>query len=136
MQTKQRYTLGKSERLKSRKAIEQLFSGGKSFAVFPFKVIYGFENWQITPLCAAFSVSKRHFKKATDRNRVKRLMREAWRLQKNTLQNELSSQQQKLSVFLIYTGNTLPDYTLLFEKTAAILKKLQKLANEKTAAGT
>ncbi len=63
-------------------------------------------------------------------------MREAWRLQKNTLQNELSSQQQKLSVFLIYTGNTLPDYTLLFEKTAAILKKLQKLANEKTAAGT
>lgn len=93
MEQQQRYKLGKQARLKSRKAIDQLFKDGKSFTVFPFRVIYQFTKLPVSPdafqLQAGFSVSKRHFKKAVDRNRIKRLMREAYRLQKNELETNI-----------------------------------------------
>ena len=141
LEKKQKYTLGKNERLKSRKAIEQLFADGKSFSLFPFKII-----WKITAngqqsadnlfLQSAFSVSKRYFKKATDRNRVKRLMREAYRLQKNDLQNNLQQTNKQAVVFFLYVGNEIPGYELVKEKINAALKKLQKLINETPAANT
>jgi ribonuclease P protein component len=127
--TTQRYTLGKTERLKSRKIIEQLFKEGKSFSNFPFRVLYlsvkketGTDKNE--PLKCGFGVSTRHFKKAVHRNRVKRLLREAWRLQKNELQQLLESGQKQLAVFVIYTGNELPLYPLVYEKTGSILKRL------------
>jgi len=139
LEQKQRYTLGKNERLKSRKAIDELFISGKSFSMFPFKIIYN-TSWQIlhlTPetlhLQAAFSVSKRHFKKATERNRIKRLMREAWRLQKNDWQSSLQQSSKQVVVFIIYVGNELPGYKLVYEKINAALKKLQRITNEETA---
>ena len=93
MEQQQRYKLGKQARLKSRKVIDCLFKDGKSFTVFPFRVIYQFTKLPVTPdafqLQAGFSVSKRHFKKAVDRNRIKRLMREAYRLQKNELETNI-----------------------------------------------
>ena len=84
LQNQIRYTLGKEERLKSRKLIDQLFKEGKSFSSFPFRVV-----WKYLPsasdsfLKAGFTVSTKHFKKAVDRNRIRRLMKEAYRLQKN-----------------------------------------------------
>ena len=142
MEEKQRYTLGKNERLKSRKAIEQLFADGKSFSLFPFKIIYNTASLTLNlkpetlNLQSAFSVSKRYFKKATDRNRVKRLMREAYRLQKNDLQNNLQQNNKQAVVFFLYVGNEIPDYELVKEKINAALKKLQKLINETPAANT
>ncbi len=143
MEKKIRYTLGKNERLKSRKAIEQLFTSGKSFSVFPFRIIYvisttndGRQTTKETMLQAGFSVSSRNFKKAVDRNRIKRLMREAYRLQKNDLLQQVIAANKNLSVFFLYTGNEIPDYDLVFTKKAKALKQLQKLLNEDIAPNT
>lgn len=132
METKQRYTFKKVERLKSRKLIEQLFKEGKSFSAFPFRVIWLFTENRETPLQTGFTVSSRHFKRAVDRNRIKRLMREAYRLQKNDLLQVLIQQPKQLAVFIIYNGNELPEYEMVFEKTGSLLKRLIKIAHENT----
>lgn len=78
-----KFTLGKAERLKSKKLIERLFEEGSSLKVYPFKLIYlKTPHRSEFPVQATFSVPKRRFKKAVDRNRIKRLLREAYRLEK------------------------------------------------------
>lgn len=134
METGQRYKFGKNEKLKSRKQIEQLFKEGKSFSSFPLRVVYVFVENEPAALQAGFSVSTRYFKKAVDRNRIKRLMREAYRLQKNGLLNPVTGAAKKLNVFFIYTGNELPEYELVFEKMGTSIKRLQKITNENAAA--
>jgi ribonuclease P protein component len=141
LEKKVRYTLGKNERLKSRKAIDLLFKEGKSFSVFPFKIVWkATANEQQTTnngsLQAAVSVSKRYFKKATERNRIKRLMREAYRLQKNNLQDTLEQTNQQAVVFILYIGNEVPVYDVVKEKINAALKKLQKIIHEAPAANS
>jgi ribonuclease P protein component len=129
----ERYTLGKAERLKSRKLIDELFKSGRSFSNFPFRVIWLYDAVNASGLQAGFSVSARNFKKAADRNRVKRLMREAWRLQKNQLVKTLEENGNALSVFLIYTGNEIPVYSLVYEKMGIVLKRLnEKRSGDKT----
>ena len=141
LEKKPTYTLGKNERLKSRKAIDQLFTTGKSFSLFPFKVIYSKSNTgqqaRIThQLKCAFSVSKRNFKKAVFRNRIKRVMREAYRLQKVELQQQLQQSNKSLSVFILYVSTELPEYKTVVSKMDAVLKRLQKIANEETVSHT
>jgi ribonuclease P protein component len=105
--------------------IQQLFKEGKSFAVFPLRIIYlQIENQQ-TPLKAGFTVNSKSFKKAVDRNRIKRLMRETYRLQKNKLLNHLEN-NKNVAVFFIYTGKELPEYKLLFEKMKTALERLEE----------
>lgn len=129
MSTTQRYFFRKADKLKSRKAIDMLFGKGNSFSNFPFKVIWLPENKQ-TPLQTAVGVSSRNFKKATDRNRIKRLMREAWRLQKNKLDLHLAEKNKQLSVFILYVGKELPEYDQVFEKTGTIINRLIKFTDE------
>ncbi|HEX7905781.1 MAG TPA: ribonuclease P protein component [Chitinophagaceae bacterium] len=125
------FTLGKDERLKSRKAIEQLFKEGKRFTVSPFRVYYLLiAGTQTQRLQFGIGVSAKNFKKAVDRNKVKRLTREAYRLQKNLLQDQLKKKNRGLHLFLIYTINELPDYKLVNDKVDLILKKLSRLIDE------
>ncbi|HMK03593.1 MAG TPA: ribonuclease P protein component [Ferruginibacter sp.] len=133
---KQRYTFTKEERLKSRKTIEQLFAQGKSFSIFPFRVIWKWEESAGTGLQAGFTAGSKHFKKAVDRNRIRRLMREAYRLQKTELRDQLKKQQKSLSVFFIYSGNELPQYQLAFDKMGAALTRLIKIVHENDLADT
>lgn len=123
----ERFTLNTNERLKSRKVIQLLFKEGKSFSHFPFRVMYLDADAQIVPLQAGFTVSSRNFKKAVDRNRIKRLMRESYRLQKNDLKSSLEKNQKMLVVFFIYTGNNMPVYTDIFDKMGSALKKFEKI---------
>lgn len=133
---KENNTFKKEEKLKSRKVIEQLFKEGRSFSIKPFKVLYKFSETGAAPLQAGFAVSTKIFKKAVDRNRIKRLMREGFRLQKNDLKNNLKNENKFLSVFFIYTGNIMPEYQLVFEKMQSSLKRLNKIVDETSAANT
>jgi ribonuclease P protein component len=136
LEPKQRYTFKKNEKLKSRKTIEQLFKEGNAFSSFPLRVLWKFNEAANTPVQAGIAVGSKHFKKAVDRNRIKRLMREAYRLQKNELQALLTQQQKQLAVFIIYVGNEIPDYDSIFKKTGLVLKRLIKITHEDPAANT
>jgi len=138
LKQQQKHTLGKLERLKSRKLIDLLFKNGKSFNLFPFRVIYMLNYLDVVTenelLKAGFSVSKRNFKKAVHRNRIKRLMRENYRLQKMELKNMLHKEHNNLAVFILYNGKELPEYDFVNEKMQLIINKLYKIANEKNIA--
>ncbi|MGE5519593.1 MAG: ribonuclease P protein component [Candidatus Dadabacteria bacterium] len=126
-----RFGFGKAEKLKSRKQIEEIFLSGKNFGSYPLRVIYKVvpqENG--VPVKVGVSVSKRYFKKAVHRNRIKRLMREAYRLQKEELVNSLREQQKGLVVFFIYNHKELPNFSTLKEAMAKSLDQLQKRSNE------
>lgn len=122
------FTLGKKERLKSRKQIELLFKSGQRFVVPSFRVFYSFQpgvgKAVNESLQAGFSASSRNFKTAVGRNRVKRLMREAYRLQKNLLRDQLQEQKRKLNVFFIYTGKELPGYDEVYTSIKLALARL------------
>ena len=132
---REKFTLGKEERLKSRKQIDQLFDKGKSIAITPFRV-YFLINKMLNAQRSMFNVqfgvgvSARNFKKAVDRNRIKRLTREAWRLQKNEIRDKVKETQRQLNVFFIYTGRELPDFTTVKDKVAIALKKLADKIDE------
>jgi len=127
----QRYFFGKESKLKSRNVIQQLFSEGKHVLVYPLKAVYIFGDEQHPlPLQAGVSASKRNFKKAVDRNRIKRLIRETYRLQKPKLENHLIQNKQTLSVFFMYIGKEMPEYKQLMESTEKIIKRIVKIADE------
>lgn len=120
--------LPKTERLHGRKAVGSLFSSGKSFFVHPFKVItIRRDEPGPSPLRFLVTVSRRNFKHAVDRNRIKRLVREAWRLNKKELIVQLNVHDLSIDVALIYTGRTI----LGFEETSGkIILILQRLLKE------
>jgi ribonuclease P protein component len=118
------FTLGKEERLKSRKQIELLFSEGKKFSITPFRVHYVFNESANPPLQFGVGVSNKNFKRAVDRNRIKRLVREAYRLQKITLQQGVKEKKGQLNLFIIYTGKAMPEYKEVFVNMNKILDKL------------
>jgi len=119
-----RFTLGKQERLKSRKIIEQLFNEGKKIMVSPFRVFYLFDEIKNLPLQFGVGVSTKNFKKAVDRNRVKRIIREAYRLQKMPLQGKLKEKNLGLNLFLFTTAKELTGYKFIYDKMDLVLQKL------------
>jgi ribonuclease P protein component len=129
LQTPPRYFLKKEDRLKSRKAIDLLFTKGKSFSNFPFRICWQLVDGEVG-LKAGFTASSKNFKKATDRNRIKRLIKEAYRLQKNNLQETLIQKNKEVHLFFIYTGKEVPTYEVIFEKTGNVLKRIIKLLDE------
>ena len=129
MNTAKRYFFRKENKLKSRKIIQQIFAEGNSFTVFPLKVMWLPSNEKNT-LQAGISVSSRYFKRAVDRNRIKRLIREAYRLQKIELEEHLSQNHQQLSIFLIFIAKEIPDYQTIFNASGRVIHKLIKVANE------
>jgi len=129
------YSLGKSERLKSRKQIDQIFETGKKITLFPFRLLYRTEQGKGN-LKAGFTVSSKNFPRAVDRNRIKRLMREAYRLRKNELETEVLKNDFCLHLFLIYTGREMVDYEEISVPLKKLLDKLMKVLYEKDPADT
>jgi ribonuclease P protein component len=135
------FTLGRKERLKSRKLIEQLFSEGRSFPLTPFRVyflIYKTRNIQssIFKLQFGAGVSTKNFKKAVDRNRIKRVTREAFRLQKTPLHEKLKEKNLEMNLFFIYTAKELPEFNIVKEKVELILNKLIQIVDENNSSNS
>lgn len=109
----------KTEKLKSKKTIESLFTEGKSVAQFPLRIVYvPLEDEAVNKV--GVSVSKKYFKKAVDRNYYKRVLRECYRLNKSLLFEGL---EKKYAVMLFYQTRERLSYQevnakilLLFEK--------------------
>ncbi|MFT6065061.1 MAG: ribonuclease P protein component [Paraglaciecola sp.] len=119
-----KFTLGKKERLKSRKLIGRLYTEGNSVKAFPLRMVYlQTEHRSDFPAQVGVSVPKRNFKKAPDRNRLKRLMRETYRLQKGIVYDHLD----KPHIFMIsYLGKEEWKYEDLYVKMEKLLTLFMK----------
>ena len=100
------FTFKKEERLKSRKAIERLFKEGESFGAYPLRVVFMEmeERKSDFPVQFTVSVAKKKFKSAVARNRIKRKIREAWRLNKNWLYKKLEGEENQYAFMIIYSA--------------------------------
>lgn len=131
------FTYNKTEKLKSRKQLAQVFAEGKSFLVFPVKVFYKVvDNLKDGDIKAGVGASSRSFKKAVHRNRIKRLLREAYRKEKLPLHSFLQKQNKQLTVFMLYIDKTLPAANIVHQKMPVILQRLMKEIHEASAANT
>ena len=114
-----KHTLGKEERLKSKKLIESLYQKGSSVKVFPLRMIFlQTAHTSNFPAQVGISVAKRNFKLAVDRNRIKRLMRESYRLQKGIVYNHL---ENPFVFIILYIGKAEVPYQELFLKMEKLL---------------
>lgn len=122
-----RHTFSKEERLSGKKKIDELFSSGSSFYLQPFKVITVTStsaDEKSAPAQVLITVSSKNFPRAFDRNRIKRLMREAYRLNKQLLYDELKKQQKTMLLGLVYTSKKIEPFSLIQEKVIASLQKV------------
>lgn len=108
---KGQFTFSKEEKLTGKTNIDQLFNGGKSFSLFPFKVFLRIVDVPDGPMARLLiAIPKKKVKKAVDRNRLRRLVREAYRLNRNGFITFLETRSVRLHLALVYTGEG-PDLT-------------------------
>ncbi|MEX0315844.1 MAG: ribonuclease P protein component [Allomuricauda sp.] len=102
------FTFPKNEKLKSKKVFEQLFIEGKNLTAFPIKLIYLKVDFaDDTSIKIGVVAPKKKFKSAPKRNRIKRLLREAYRLNKHVVFNKIEG---NFAFLFLYLGNTMPSY--------------------------
>ncbi|MDO9000412.1 MAG: ribonuclease P protein component [Bacteroidota bacterium] len=115
----------KQERLCSKKQIDLLFLKGNNAISFPLKLIYlETDVGYVNPCQAMFVVPKRAFKRAHDRNKLKRRMREAYRLNKASFYEVLSSNNKKIILSFLFVGKKSEDYSLI---ESAIINHLKRI---------
>lgn len=122
-------TFNKEERLCSRKLLDLLFKNGSSFLLYPYRVSYLFvpERHQF-PVQVVVNVAKKRYKRAVDRNLIKRRSREAYRLQKEQeLYALLPETEQLLLLSLQFVGKKIYDFSFFEKKLAAAFRKLHSL---------
>ncbi|MBN2481848.1 MAG: ribonuclease P protein component [Bacteroidales bacterium] len=121
------YTFKKKERLSNKRQIERLFNTGYTFLIHPFKIFLTVDdNPQSTPVKVLIAVSKRKFKKAADRNRIRRKIKEAYRLKKSILYDEVTGFTSCINLGIVYIGDDLnPDYYFIENKLVQCLVRLK-----------
>ena len=95
-------------------------------AAFPVLGIYRIDDNPKTVISVAFTVPKKHFKKAVDRNLIKRRMKESWRLHKGNLIKDLDSQNLSLQIIVIYLGKETLEFKKIDKGVKKLLRKLHK----------
>lgn len=120
------FSFPKSQKLKSRKLIDSLFSEGESVKAFPVIGVWRKIEAEETRCQVGFSVSKRNFRRAVDRNLIKRQMREAFRLNQGFL-SKAEREGSQLVFMIIYVGKDLPEYAALEKKIITLLKRLAEI---------
>lgn len=123
------FTFNKKEKLKSKKRIEQLFAEGKSVTAYPLRLVFMPATFEDDiPAQTGISVSKRYFKLAVDRNLIKRLMRESYRLNKASYFNNLS---QSYALMILYIGKDKPKLADLETRMQLLFKKFRSQVSKK-----
>ncbi|MDO7172116.1 ribonuclease P protein component [Mariniflexile sp. AS56] len=123
-----KFTYSQKEKLKSKKLIEQMFANGQSVSAFPLRLVYlptTFDEAIVAK--TGVSVSKRNFKTAVDRNRIKRLMREVYRLNKASYFNNMTTQY---AFMILYIGKEKPNLTQLEARMSHLFGKFLKKVSE------
>ncbi len=116
-----KFTYSKAEKLKSRKVIESLFTEGKSVGVYPLRLFYiELPETEIVPLKTAVSVSKKNFRGAVQRNYIKRLLRESYRLNKHLIYENCD---KKYALLFLYVGKEKPDFHQLNKTMSVLMNK-------------
>jgi ribonuclease P protein component len=122
----------KSERLCSRKTISLLFDEGNIFYTHAFKIVWCADPSSTEfPARVAFSVLKKEFRKAVDRNLIKRRMREAYRRNKQLLYETLYSLNIQIAFIIIFRGSDIPMYSEIEKSMADMIGKLIIVINER-----
>ncbi len=119
---------GKKEKLKSKKEIDLLFTAGTPITQYPIRLIYHTKTIPSHCTTVAVSVGKRNFKKAVQRNHIKRLLRESYRKNKYIVQSDTTP---NFNFMFLYIGKEIPDQSLI---TAKMKKLLQKFMSKECAA--
>ena len=127
-------TLHKVERLDKKKIIEKMFAGGsRSFSVFPLRVVYLPVEELEADASILISVSKRRFKRAVKRNRVKRQIREAYRVNKHELLNILVERKCRLAIAFIYLSDQMAESSIIEDRMRiALVRITEKMAAPNT----
>jgi len=118
-------TFKKEERLCSKKIIEDLFRGGRSFVIEPLRVVWLEQKLSCeSPAQILISVPLHKFKRAVDRNKIKRLLKEAYRKNKNLLYQFLNENHKQCVFSLFYISNEIVSYSEIESKIILILQRL------------
>lgn len=119
------FTLTKKERITGKNKIENLFTKGKSFLKYPLKIVYiECERDSEYLVSILVSVPKKRLKLAVKRNKIKRLIREAYRLNKNIITNDLSHSNRQISLSFVYVKDDLTDYETIERSMCKALNEL------------
>ena len=117
----------KNQKLCNEKAIERLFENGKSLTEKPFRIIYNIDNNnEDVFLKALIVVPKKRVRLASDRNVIKRRLKEAYRLQKSELEKYLKSKNYQINLAIIYQKHKILDFKLIEEKIKLLLSRLKE----------
>ncbi len=125
-----KHTYGKDQKIKSVLVFDRVFAEGEKIKAFPILARHTTSSFDANvPFQVATTVSKRRFRKAVSRNRIKRLMREAWRLEKHRLETDWTKGDPQGALVLIYVGREIPT----FENCADTIRKIVDVLLEKKA---
>lgn len=119
----------KGERLCGIKSVSELFSGGRGFNQPPLRVVYRVmpADESLHPVRLLISVPKRHFKRAVDRNLIRRRIREAWRINKKPVETAMEGNGRRLELAIIWIDTLIRPYNETLKAVNDVIERLTRL---------